>query len=127
MEKLIKADLVRGNEGWQDTRLIFGIKEVTRNQSSRGKRGFEEKKEGLLAKDGEGRKRVCVYCDSENHSSKDCSIITDVDKRKKLSIAREVNTMQLTHKCLKCNMKYHSSICTKKEQLLTANEQVMVH
>ena len=86
----------------------------------------------MLAKDGERRKRVCVYCDSENHSSKDCSIITDVDKRKKLLAEKKLcfnctgskhhsADCKSTHKCSKCNMKHHSSICAKKEQLLTAN------
>ncbi len=86
LEKLrgIKADLVRGNEGWQDwdlTRLIAEIKKwrdinpVEDNSKKQRKSGFYH---------ATGRKRACVYCDAETHNSKDCPTVTDVDQRKKM-------------------------------------------
>ena len=133
--KGIKADLVRGNEGWQDwdlTRLISELKKWREINPVEANAASKKSRRVLLAKDGERRKQVCVYCDSENHSSKDCSIITDTDKLKKLLAEKKLCfnctgnkhhavDCKSTHKCSKCNMKHHSSICTKKEQLLTAN------
>ena len=110
----------------------YGVEEVERYQYSRRECGFKEKPEALFAKDGERRKRVCVFCDAENHSSKDCSIVTDVHKRKKLLAQKKLcfnctgskhraADCKSTQKCSKCSMKHHSSICTKKEKLRTAN------
>ena len=64
----------------------YGVEKVERYQYSRRECGFTVKRsrKALFAKNGERRKRVCVYCDAEDHSSKDCSIVTDVDKRKTL-------------------------------------------
>ncbi|CAB4043165.1 Hypothetical predicted protein, partial [Paramuricea clavata] len=75
--KEIKVDLVRGNEGWQDwdlTRLIVELKkwrdinpvDESGNTKKQRKSGF------YYAKDGDRRKRACVYCDAETHNSKDC-------------------------------------------------------
>ena len=128
-------DLVRGNEGWQEwdlTRLITELKKWRDINTVEENVGLKRSRKALFAKDGERRKRVCVYCDAENHSSKDCSIVTDVDKRKKLLAEKKLcfnctgskhraADCRSTQKCSKCNMKHHSSICTKKEQLLTAN------
>ena len=134
LEKLrgIKADLVRGNEGWQDwdlTRLIAEIKKwrdinpVEDNSKKQRKSGFYH---------ATGRKRACVYCDAETHNSKGCPTVTDVDQRKKMlaekklcfnctGIKHRAADCKSVHKCAKCNMKHHSSICTKKDPLLTAN------
>ena len=134
LEKLrgIKADLVRGNEGWQDwdlTRLIAEIKKwrdinpVEDNSKKQCKSGFYH---------ATGHKRACVYCDAETHNSKDCPTVTDVDQRKKMLAEKKLcfnctgikhcaADCKSVHKCAKCNMKHHSSICTKKDPLLTAN------
>ena len=136
LEKLkgIKADLVRGNAGWQEwdlTRLITELKKWRDINTVEENVGLRRSRKALFVKGGERRKRVCVYCDAENHSSKDCSIVTDVDKRKKLLAEKKLcfnctgskhraADCKSTQKCSKCNMKHHSSICTKKEQLLTA-------
>ena len=83
LEKLkgITADLVRGNEGWQDwdlTRLISELKKWREINPLEANAASKKSRRVFLAKDGERRKRVCVYCDSESHSSKDWSIITDI-------------------------------------------------
>jgi hypothetical protein len=139
LEKLkgIKVDLVRGNEGWQDwdlARLIVELKkrrdinpvDESGNTKKQRKSGF------YYAKDGDRRKRACVYCDAETHNSKDCLTVTDIDQRKKLLAEKKLcfnctgtkhraADCKSVHKCSKCNMKHHSSICTKKDQLLTAS------
>ena len=137
LEKLkgIKADLVRGNEGWQEwdlTRLNTELKKWRDINTVEENVCLKRSRKALFAKNGERRKRVCVYCDVEDHSSKDCSFVTDVDKRKKLLAEKKLcfsctgskhraADCKSTPKCSKCNMKHHSSIYTKKEQLLTAN------
>ena len=137
LEKLkgIKADLVRGNEGWQEwdlTRLITELKKWRDINPVEENGSLKRGRKALFVKNGERRKQLCVYCDAENHSSKDCSVVTDVDKRKKLLAEKKLcfnctggkhwaADCKSTHNCSKCNMKHHSSICTKKEQLLTAN------
>ena len=124
LEKLkgIKADLVRGNEGWQEwdlTRLITELKKWRDINPVEENGSLKRSRKALFVKNGERRKRLCVYCDAENHSSKDCSVVTDVDKRKKLLAEKKLcfNCTGGKHRAADCK----STICTKKEQLLTAN------
>ncbi len=134
LEKLrgIKVDLVRENEGWQDwdlTHLIAEIKKwrdinpVEDNSKKQHKSGFYH---------ANGCKRACIYCDAEIHNSKDCPTVTNVDQQKKMLTDKKLcfnctgikhctADCKSVHKCTKCNMKHHSSICTKKHPLLTAN------
>ena len=76
---------MRGNEGWQDwdlARLIVELKkwrdinpvDESGNTKKQRMSGF------YYAKDGDRRKRACVYCDSETHNSKDCLTVTDIDQ-----------------------------------------------
>ena len=101
LEKLkgIKADLVRGNEGWQEwdfTRLITELKKWRDINTVEENVGLKRTWKALFAKDGERHKRVCVYCDAENHSSKDCSIVTD--EQAKETTSREKTLLQLHRK-----------------------------
>ena len=107
---------------WKD---INPVEENVSNKKQR-KSGF------YYAKDADRRKRGCVYCEAENHNSKDCPTVTDVNQRKKLLAEKKLcfnctgakhraAECKSVHKCSKCNMKHHSSICTTKDQLLTAN------
>ena len=139
LEKLkgIKVDLVRGNEGWQDwdlARLIVELKKWRDiNPVDEGGNTKKQRKSGFYyAKDGDRRKRACVYCDAETRNSKDCLTVTDIDQRKKLLAEKKLcfnctgtkhraADCKSVHKCSKCNMKHHSSICTMKDQLLTAS------
>jgi hypothetical protein len=142
LEKLkgIKVDLVRGNEGWQDwdlARLIVELKkwrdinpvDESGNTKKQRKSGF------YYAKDGDRRKRACVYCDAETHNSKDCLTVTDIDQRKKLLAEKKLcfnctgtkhraADCKSVHKCSKCNMKHHSSICTKKDRSAFNRERI---
>lgn len=144
LEKLkgVKADLVRGNDGWQDwdlPRLIAELKKwrdinpVEENITKKHTRksGFYYTRDGDR-RDGDRRKRACVYCEAEDHNSKDCSVVASVDQRKRQLAEKKLcfnctgpkhhaADCKSVHKCQKCNSKHHSSICTKKDQLLTAS------
>ena len=147
LEKLkgIKADLVRGEEGWQDwdlPRLVIALKKWKDihsvdsmnqdhfNSKSPPKRNGT-KSDFYHAKDGERKERVCVYCEDSNHSSKDCSKVSTVSARKKLLAERKLcfNCTGIKHRasdcksntnCQNCNKKHHTSICTRDQPLLTA-------
>lgn len=144
IEKLkgIKADLVRGEDGWQDwdfSRLVVALKKwkdihpVEDSESQRKpppQKRFDKKSGFYHTKDGERRNRACVYCDQAEHSSKDCSRVTTVDERKRLLAQRKLcfNCTGAKHRasecksnltCKKCNLKHHTSICNK-QNLLTA-------
>lgn len=75
---------------------------------------------------------MCVYCNPSDHNSKDCSVVTDVDKRKRMLAEKKLcfnctgskhraAECKSVHKCSKCGSRHHSSTCTTKDQLLTAN------
>jgi hypothetical protein len=98
LEKLkeIKADLVRGEEGWQDwdlPRLVVALKKwkdinlvenSDDNQNKRASTRPGQRSNFYHAKDGERKRRACIYCNDSNHSSKDCTKITSVSERKKV-------------------------------------------
>lgn len=134
--KGIKADLVRGQESWQDwdlPRLIVELKkwkdinpvEDDDEQKKPPPPRRQDRKSGFYhAKDGERRKRTCVYCEEDSHGSKECPRITTVDERKKLLAQRKLcfNCTGARHRasecksninCQKCNSKHHTSICPK--------------
>ena len=74
MEKLkgIKADLARGEESWQDcdlSRLVRALKMWKDINPVEDGEAKKKSKKLFFAKDGERRKRVCVYCDEVQHSS----------------------------------------------------------
>ena len=140
--KGIKADLVRGQSGWQDwdlSRLVIAIKQWREinpvddepvNAKPVPLRHPEGKSRFLHADD---RKRACVYCQAEDHSSRDCTRLASVDDRKRHLAQNKLcfNCTGSKHraancksklKCQKCDMKHHTSICERpsQDQLMTA-------
>ena len=144
LEKLkgIKTDLVRGEEGWQEwdlPRLVVALKKWKDINISIGNDSLEQNKQKrfrsnpnmYLTKEGERKKRGCVYCEDANHTSKDCSKVSTVSARKKILAEKKLcfNCTGMKHRasdckstinCQKCNQKHHTSICTKDQPLLTA-------
>ena len=145
--KGIKADLVRGEEGWQDwdfPRLVVALKKwknvnaiennyQDNNKSSRPKR-FGPRSDFYHTKDGDRKKRVCVYCEDSSHLSKNCPKMSSVSARKKFLAERRLcfnctgakhraSDCKSTLNCQICNQKHHTSICTKEQKpLLTTTE-----
>ena len=149
LEKLkgIKADLVRGEEGWQDwdlPRLVVALKKwkdinlvenSDDNQNKRASTRPGQRSNFYHAKDGERKRRACIYCNDSNHSSKDCTKITSVSERKKVLADRRLcfNCTGAKHRasdckstvtCQNCQEKHHTSICMKtvQQKLMTAAE-----
>jgi hypothetical protein len=145
--KGIKADLVRGEEGWQDwdlPRLVVALKKwenvnpiennyQDNNKSSPPKR-FGPRSDFYHTKDGDRKKRVCVYCEDCSHLSKNCPKMSSVSARKKFLAERRLcfnctgakhraSDCKSTFNCQLCNQKHHTSICTKEQKpLLTTTE-----
>ena len=104
LEKLkgIKADLVRGEEGWQDwdlPRLVVALKkwrdinEIANLSSNDDKPVSKQpgrRSNFHYAKYGDGKKRPCVYCNEKTHVSKDCRNVASVTERKKLLVDRKL-------------------------------------
>ena len=149
LEKLkgIKADLVRGEDGWQDwdlPRLVVALKKwrdinESANLNSNDDRSVLKqpgRRANLYyAKDGDRKKRACVYCNERTHVSKDCKNVASVTERKKFLVDRKLcfnctgakhraSDCKSTATCQVCNGKHHTSICEKlgQEKLLTASE-----
>jgi hypothetical protein len=145
LEKLngIKADLVRGTEGWQNwsfTDLLEQLKKwrdihptednIAEKQKSFKRSPFFHTRDV----EHETSSRACVYCENTAHKSGDCTTVVSVDNRKKI-LAKKGRCFNCTgtqhqaahckskSRCRKCNRKHHTSICTETppaEQLLTA-------
>ena len=136
--KGIKAGVVRGEQEWQDwdlTRLVTALKkwkdihtvDDASHESTKPKRDSKF----FHTKDGERKKRLCVYCEESTHLSKDCSNMLTFSARKKVLAEKKrcFNCTGLKHRAsdcksntnyLKCNKKHHTSICPQVVQLLTA-------
>ena len=152
LEKLkgIKADLVPGEEGWQDwdlPRLVVALKrwrDINRVVNTNSNDDKSPPKQAMRrsnfyhARDGDRRRRSCVYCGDKTHASKDCTKVTSVTERKKFLAEHKLcfNCTGAKHRasdcrstvtCQNCQEKHHTSICGKTaatggEQLMTAAE-----
>ena len=149
LEKLkgIKADLVRGQDNWQDwdlPQLVIALKRwrdinTTDNppsdQNKPPPRRPGSRSNLYHTKDGERKKRDCVYCNETTHSSKDCTKVATTTERKKYLTDRKLcfNCTGVKHRaaecksnttCQICQEKHHTSICPKsKHHLLTTAEK----
>jgi hypothetical protein len=116
--KGIKADLERGNEGWQEWSFDDLLKELKkckdintieekseRRDQLKGGKGSRSK--FFHAKDSarDTRERGCVYCEDTTHKSTNCPKVVTREQRKKFwrkrdyaSIAQEVNIVLSTVK-----------------------------
>ena len=138
----IKADLVRGQENWQDwdlPRLVQALKKWRDVNPATEGNNFESmttpsKRPGSKSRifDAESMdKRRCVYCDDASHISRDCTRVSTIDEGKRM-IAQKRMCLNCTGPklhaaecrsrmcCQKCRQKYHTSICNQGDQLLTA-------
>ena len=143
--KGIKADLVRGNEGWQDWgfqdlleqikiwREIHPVEENTiDSKSSKQKLPFFHARD----LEHETTTRACVYCENATHKSVDCTEVVTADNRKKILVKKgrcfnctgsqhQAASCKSKSRCRKCKRK-HTSICDghpSTDQFLTAQPQ----
>ena len=84
--KGIKADLVRGEEGWQDWDLpclVLALKKWRDINSVGEDASNVSKSRSRLYHAEERRPRMCVYCERGDHVSSACTHLTTFDERKK--------------------------------------------
>ena len=132
--KGIKADLVRGEAGWQHwdlPRLVLALKKW-RDINSVGEDASNVSKSRSRLYHAEERKpRMSVYCERGDHVSSACTHLTTLDERKKFLAQKGMsfNCTGTKHRaadcnsrsrCQKCGKRHHTSICTQGDQLLTA-------
>ena len=147
IEKLegIKADLVRGEENWQEwdfTQLLVALRKwkdihpVEERETPPDKRQHSRNR-SFYAQDHGQPHKVCVFCESSNHNSVNCDQFTSVaDRKKKISEKRLCfNCTRSKHRaaecksksvCQVCKRKHHTSICDKvsEDMMKTARNKV---
>ena len=147
IEKLegIKADLVRGEENWQEwdfTQLLVALRKwkdihpVEERETPPDKRQHSRNR-SFYAQDHGQPHKVCVFCESSNHNSVNCDQFTSVaDRKKKISEKRLCfNCTGSKHRaaecksrsvCQVCKRKHHTSICDKvsEDMMKTARNKV---
>ena len=149
LEKLkgLKADLVGGDENWQDwnfTELPVALKrwknvnpvEINEAQGKPipSQRPAHGRSQFFHARDeNSGKHGACAYCEDGDHRSNDCPSAATIDERKKILSQKQLcfNCTGAKHRaapgcksktsCQKCDQRHHSSICSRQEQqLMTA-------
>ena len=145
LEKLkgVKADLVRGDENWQDwnfTELLVALKRwknvnPAETNEAQGKpmpsqRPAHGRSQFFHARDeNSGKRSACAYCEDGDHRSNDCPSAATVDERKKILSQKQLcfNCTGAKHRaaecksktgCQKCGQRHHTSICSRQEQQL---------
>ncbi|KAK3716737.1 hypothetical protein QZH41_006308 [Actinostola sp. cb2023] len=144
----IKADLVRGEENWQEwdfVKLLQAIKRwrdinpVEESMDSTPHKSVQPSRtrvfNTLQGGEPEVRGRGCVYCDDESHKGIACTKVQSRDERKKILARKKLcfnctgakhqaNDCRSKKKCQECGRKHHTSICDQdksdKGQLMVA-------
>ena len=91
----IKADLVRGQENWQDwdlPRLAQALKKLRDVNPATEGNNVESMTTPSKCPANKSRffhaesmeKRCCVYCDDASHISRDCTRVSTIDERKRM-------------------------------------------
>ena len=145
LEKLkgIKADLVRGQDGWQEWhfaqliqalkrwREIYPVEDSESSNSHTSAKSFHAHEPHAKSFHAHERVRGCAYCDSNGHREIDCAKYVTLDERKKLLSIKRLcfNCVAGKHQaadcksrqvCQNCGQRHHTSICDRRAQLLTA-------
>ena len=138
--KGIKADLVRGQDGWQEWDFPQLVQALKRWKDINPIEVIEksiEKPPHSRARSFQTQEHVykpkgCVYCDDTDHKSINCDkVVSIADRKRQLGIKRLCfNCTGSKHRatdcrsrsvCQQCQCKHHTSICDMmSEQLMTA-------
>ena len=141
--KGIKAELVRGQDGWQEwdfSQLLQAIKrwkeinpvtEESENTSTPNRKNekhdWNSRRRSYQIQQGNGRQpRGCVYCDKTDHFSVKCPKVVAVGDRRKILSQKQLcfnctgdrhraDTCR-SHGCQICERKHHTSICEQAAQ-----------
>ena len=142
--KGVKADLVRGNEGWRDwdfkdllreLKKWTDINPVEENMAERvSVKGISNPKQTMptrvLKTHSQQETRTgnqqCVYCEDQNHRSVNCTKVTETGERRRILSEKRLcyNCTGGKHRadecksrlrCQKCSRKHHTSICSTRE------------
>ena len=140
----IKADLTRTDSKWQDWRfddLLTALRDFTsRNPENTGnnvgnKNGRRPPRREKQFQGTENKVPQCVFCNTTNHRCSSCDKVKDVGERREILRKNKLcynctgseallqlygfrtwgSKLQSTNS-RKCNGKYHTSICTVKEE-----------
>ena len=131
--KGIKADLLRGQDNWQDwdlPRLTQALKKwrdvnpvpEESNVASKVTPPKHPDKRSPLYHADTRNQRHCVYCEDPSHASRDCTRVSTMDARKRMLAQKRMcfNCTGPKHhaadckskeRCQKCGQKHHTSIC----------------
>ena len=139
--KGIKADLVRGQEGWQDwdfPQLVQALKKwkeinPVETQERPADKHLPSRTRSFHTQEHLYQTKGCVYCEDSSHKSANCDKVTSVAERRKQLSAKRLcfNCTGSKHRaadcrsrsvCQSCQRKHHTSICDKvgQEQVKTA-------
>ena len=145
--KGIKADLVRGNEGWKDwgfKDLLTELKKWTDinpvEDSVTEKTPGPQKGDSLLFPPSRGSRvfktqfkypqqgprggNQCVYCEDTEHRSIDCTEVAGVDDRRKILYDKRLcfNCTGARHRADECTSKLRCQICNRKHHTSLCQE-----
>ena len=99
-----------------------------------------EKSFSTQSKDQQWKPKLCVYCETSDHKSSDCTKVTTLEERRKILSCKKLcfNCTRRSHRasecksrvdCQVCHKKHHTSICdkTKDELLKATNESNVIY
>ena len=142
--KGVKADLVRGNEGWRDwdfkdllreLKKWADINPVEESMAERvSVKGISSPKQTMPTRvlkthsqqETRTRNQQCVCCEDQNHRSVNCTKVTETGERRRILSEKRLcyNCTGGKHhadecksrlRCQKCSRKHHTSICSTRE------------
>ena len=142
--KGVKADLVRGNEGWRDwdfkdllreLKKWTDINPVEESMAERvSVKGISNPKQTMPTRvlkthsqqETQTGNQQCVYCEDQNHRSVNCTKVTETGERHRILSEKRLcyNCTGGKHRadecksrlrCQKCSRKHHTSICSTRE------------
>ena len=146
LEKLrgVKADLVRGNEGWRDWDFKDLLRELKKwsdinpvEESTAEKilsKGVSHSKQTtptrvfktLSQQETRTGNQQCGYCEDQNHRSVNCTKVTETGKRRRILAEKRLcfnctggkyraDECKSRLRRQKCSRKHHTSICNARE------------
>ena len=143
--KGIKADLVRGNEGWKDWGFKDLLKKWTQihpveeiaveklEKDQTGKRNQQFKPSLPIFDTHQSKPRSgnqCVYCEDDNHRAINCTKVTSVHERQKILSEKKLcfNCTGTRHRADECKSKLRCQICDRSTRpFVTSKKTKPIH